>query len=77
MSNGVDPKYEYCDRDRDVKRKGRSRYKQNKKKARTHYHESPKRARLSARVPLDALQAVVVPEMIEKERKELTQPKSA
>jgi len=64
MSNGVDPKYEYCDRDRDVKRKVDIN---SNKKRRTHYHKSPKRSGLPSRVPLDALQAVVIPEMIEKE----------
>lgn len=46
-------------------------------KVRTYDHESPKRAGLSSCVPLDALQTVVVPEMIEEERKELTRSTSA
>lgn len=46
-------------------------------KVRTHDHKSPKRAGLSSRVPLDALQTVVAPEMVEKEHKELKQSTSA
>ena len=46
-------------------------------KVRTHDHKSPKRAGLSSRVPLDALQTVVAPEMIEEEHKELRQSTSA
>jgi hypothetical protein len=71
MSNGVDPKYEYCVVQRE--KEGRNRTK----KERTHDHKSPKRARLSSRVPFDALQTIVVPEVIEKERKKLTSTTSA
>ena len=46
-------------------------------RVKTHDHKTPKRAGLSSRVPLDALQTVVVPEMIEEERKELTRSTSA
>ena len=66
-SNGVETKYEYCDREHGMKAMN-----VEMEKVRTYDHESPKRAGLSSRVPLDALQTVVVPEMIEEERKELT-----
>jgi len=71
-SNGVETKYEYCNREHAMKN-----MKVEMEKVRTHDHKSPKRAGLSSCVPLDALKMVVVPEMIEEERKELTRSTSA
>jgi hypothetical protein len=36
-----------------------------------HRHEPPKRAGLSSRIPLDTLQPVVTPEMVQEERQKL------